>query len=275
MTETGALHGHSLLAVMAHPDDESLACGGTLALCARRGARTAVLCLTRGEHGADTDPAATKARATVRTAELHAAAAALGISDLVVLDYEDGFLPWVDAAALERDIRHVIDRLAPDVVVTFDEDGLYWHPDHVAVHERTTAAVSAIEVRPPVLYYVTMPPGRMRALVDGVAGRTTEAQSHTAVLGIENPDAFGAAAPPPTHIVDVRAFARYKLQALRRHATQVGDGAVALVTPDDAPLWLGLEQYRRAPVGSADPSFLDLLPETAILDVLNGQNTCK
>ena len=265
MTDAGLLRGHSLLAVVAHPDDESLACGGMLALCARRGARTAVLCLTRGEHATVSDPAAAAARARVRTAELHAAAAALGLTDLVVLDYEDGFLPWVDAAALEHDIRHVIDRVAPDVVVTFDADGLYWHPDHVAVHERTTAAVSTIEGRTPALYYVTMPPGRMRALVDGVAGRAADARSHTDVLGIEDPDAFGAAAPPPTHIVDVRAFARYKLQALRCHATQVGDGAVALVTPDDAPLWLGLEQYRRAPVGSSGASFLDLLPETAIV----------
>ena len=265
MTDAGLLRGHSLLAVVAHPDDESLACGGMLALCARRGARTAVLCLTRGEHATVSDPAAAAARARVRTAELHAAAAALGLTDLVVLDYEDGFLPWVDAAALEHDIRHVIDRVAPDVVVTFDADGLYWHPDHVAVHERTTAAVSTIEGHTPALYYVTMPPGRMRALVDGVADRATDARSHTDVLGIEDPDAFGAAAPPPTHIVDVRAFARYKLQALRCHATQVGDGAVALVTPDDAPLWLGLEQYRRAPVGSSGASFLDLLPETAIV----------
>ncbi len=266
-TDAKPLNGHSLLAVLAHPDDESLACGGVLALCARRGARAAVLCLTRGEHGTDADLTTTAARARVRTAELHAAAATLGLTDLVVLDYEDGFLPWVDASALERDIRNVIDRVAPDVVVTFDEDGLYWHPDHVAVHERTTAAVSNIDGRAPALYYVTMPPGGMRALVNGVAGRAADAGNHANVLGIENPDAFGAAAPPPTHLVDVSAFARQKLQALRCHATQVGDGAMALVTPDEAPQWLGIEQYRRAAVGSSGASFLDGLPETAAVGV--------
>lgn len=264
MTDGGPLQGHSLLAVVAHPDDESLACGGLLALCAQRGARSAVLCLTRGEHGGSDHPGATDARARVRTAELRAAAAVLGLTDLVVLEYEDGWLPWADAAAIERDIRQTIDRIGPDVVVTFDDDGLYWHPDHVAAHERTTAAVSALEGRAPALYYVTMPPGQMRALVDGVAGRAGDQKTRAHVLGIEDPDAFGAAALPPTHIVDVRAFARDKLGALRCHATQIGDGAVALVTPDDAPLWLGLEQYRRAAVGSRGPSFLDRLAETTI-----------
>jgi len=266
VTDVGPLQGHSLLAVVAHPDDESLACGGLLALCAQRGARSAVLCLTRGEHGGSHAQGATDVRARLRTAELRAAAAALGLTDLVVLDYEDGFLPWADASAIERDIRQTIDRIAPDVVVTFDEDGLYWHPDHLAAHERTTAAVSALEDRAPALYYVTMPPGRMRALVDGVAGRAGNHGTSAHVLGIEDPDAFGAAAPPPTHVVDVRAFARHKLEALRCHATQIGDGAMALVTPDDAPLWLGLEQYRRAAVGPGHPSFLDRLAETSIAE---------
>lgn len=267
MTDAGPLGGHSLLAVVAHPDDESLACGGTLALCAQRGARTAVLCLTRGEHGADADKTANHARARARTAELHAAAAVLGLTDLVVLDYEDGLLPWVDASALERDIRQTIGRIAPDVVVTFDEDGLYWHPDHVAVHQRTTAAVATLEGPTPALYYVTMPQGRMRALADGVAGRAGDDGRPTDILGIDDPDAFGAAAPSPTHLVDVRAFARYKLQALRCHATQVRDGAVALVMLDEAQQWLGIEQFRRADVGSADGSFLDRLPETTLVRV--------
>ena len=109
-----------------------------------------------------------------------------------------------------------------------------------------------------------MPPGRMRALADGVARRAGSDGSHPDILGIDDPDAFGAAAPPPTHLVDVRAFARYKLQALHCHATQVRDGAVALVTPDDAREWLGLEQFRRAAVGSAEVSFLDRLPETTL-----------
>ena len=48
----------------------------------------------------------------------------------------------------------------------------HWHPDHIAIHERTTAAVVALGGEAPALYYVTMPPGSMRSLVDAVAART-------------------------------------------------------------------------------------------------------
>jgi LmbE family N-acetylglucosaminyl deacetylase len=71
-------------------------------------------------------------------------------------------LPWIDVGRLEADIQAVIRRTAPDVVITFGEDGLYWHPDHIAVHERTTAAVATLDDDVPALYYVTMPTGAMR-----------------------------------------------------------------------------------------------------------------
>src|SRR5688572_5073494 len=172
----GTLAGRSLLAVFAHPDDESLACGGLLARCAALGARVSLLCFTRGEWGQRP-----RLRATLqddgglgktRTLELEAAAQVLGISDTIVLDKGDGMLPWVDAGTLEADIRDAIVQRSPDVVVTFGEDGLYWHPDHIAVHERTTAAVAALGWNAPALYYVTMPPGRMREVVDTVAARS-------------------------------------------------------------------------------------------------------
>ena len=111
-----------------------------------------------------------KAFGELRAQELGAACRALGVADLVLLDYEDGMLPWVDRGQLEADIRRAIHRFRPDVVITFDEDGLYWHPDHIAVHERTTAAVAAAGVDGPALYYVTMPPGGMRAVVAARAG---------------------------------------------------------------------------------------------------------
>lgn len=263
MTDGAPLRGHSLLAIVAHPDDESLACGGLLALCALRGARVAVLCLTRGEHGAGQDLASAAAGAAARTRELHAAARVLGVAECVVRDHRDGYLPWIDATVLEHDIGQTIAAIRPEVVVTFDDDGLYWHPDHIAVHERTTAAVSALGPAAPALYYVTIPPGCMRSLVNGVAGRGTDGRLHTHVLGIEDPDAFGDSAHPPTHIVDVRAFAGRKLEALRCHATQVRGGAFEVVADHEAPRWLGTEHYRRAPVGSTRDSFLDRLPETA------------
>src|SRR4029078_419124 len=150
------LRGRSLLAVFAHPDDESLACGGLIARCADLGAQVSLLCVTHCEHGQGTR------LGEVRAQELREASRVLGIANLVLLHYQDGMLPWVDAEHLEADIHAAIRRFNPHVVVTFDEDGLYWHPDHIAVHERTTAAVAAMGANGPALYYVTMPRGCAR-----------------------------------------------------------------------------------------------------------------
>ena len=172
-------------------------------------------------------------------------------------------LPWLDAARLEADIAAAIRRRRPEVVITFDEDGAYGHPDHCAVHARTTAAVAALGEAAPALYYVTLPPGAMRAVADHAARafrdlspRGTGAPS-TSILGIDDPDAFGAEAPAPTLVVDAGAFAGAKLAALACHATQFRGSALEAVAPADAPRLLGVEHYRRAAVGAAGPTFLD------------------
>ena len=196
-------------------------------------------------------------------------------------------LPWLDPARLESDITAVIRRKRPAVVVTFDEDGVYGHPDHIAVHARTTAAVAAFGDAAPPLYYATTPPGSMRAVAahaartfrrrtaraggqtagDGdaapaggsaAAGASTDAGgSPTAILGVDDPDAFGAAAPPPTLVVNARDFAARKLAALACHASQFHDSALACVTARDAPRLLGVEHYRRAGAGARGATFLD------------------
>jgi len=242
------LTGRSLLAVFAHPDDESIACGGLLAWCADRGARVSLVCATRGEG---------RGTGEVRARELEAAATILGLSDVVMLDYADGMLPWVDTAALETGLREAIRQRHPDVVITFGEDGLYWHPDHIAVHERTTAAVAALGPDAPALYYVSMPPGRMRAAVDAVAARTSNPEPPLCILGIRDPDAFGALAPEPTLVVEAGAFAGRKLAAIRCHQSQLADDALAALTDEEAVRFLGMEHFRRASAGSSDDVFLE------------------
>jgi N-acetyl-1-D-myo-inositol-2-amino-2-deoxy-alpha-D-glucopyranoside deacetylase len=249
---TADLRGQSVLAVFAHPDDESLACGGLLAGSAQAGAHTSVLCLTRGA-GVPADAALSQ----VRTRELQAACAVLGVRDVLVLDHDDGYLPWVDTRRLQADVAAAVKRVHATVVITFDEDGLYWHPDHVAVHEHVRDAIAAMGAGAPSLFYVTMPAGRMRALVDRVVGRTTDGAPHDDVLGISAVDAFGAQAPPATYALDVAPFAVQKLRALRCHATQAAHGALALVQDDEAALFLGIELYRRANVGHPGPTFID------------------
>ncbi len=256
------LSGRSLLAVFAHPDDESIAAGGLLALCADQGARVSIVCLTRG--GLDGGNSRGRLGDT-RAAELRAAAVVLGTEDPILLDHEDGMLTWTDAAALEADIRAAVDRVGPDLVVTFGEDGLYWHPDHIAVHERTTAVIAGINERPPALYYVTMPPGRMRSLVDHVKGYDTrpgDGEVRRGILGVEDVDAFGSTAAPPTVILTVGSPARRKLMAIRCHTSQVQDTALSLLREEEAERFLGTEHYRRADVGFQGESFIEQLAVT-------------
>ena len=253
-----APQGQVLLGVFAHPDDESLACGGLLARCVAAGAVVTVLCLTRGEGGpgidveAGGDEAAARRRlGERRTRELDAAARVLGVSDLLVLDYADGMLPWIDAAALEADIHHAVERLRPDVIVTFGPDGLYWHPDHISVYERTTAVVAAMGAGAPALYYVTMPPGQMRAVAER-AGASSEV-----VPGLADPDAFGAMAEPPSLVVEAGVFAARKLAAIRCHHSQMAGSPVAAIAEADAARFLGTEHFRRAAVGASGPAFIE------------------
>ena len=134
MTPPADLRGRSLLAVFAHPDDESITCGGLLAWCAHLGADVALLCLTRGEHGQDGRERGNRRAprgqdvsrhetgagdlARIRSRELECAARALGVKKVTLLEHADGMLPWVDAARLEADIEAAIRRQRPDAVIT-------------------------------------------------------------------------------------------------------------------------------------------------------------
>ena len=247
----GDLSGRSLLAVFAHPDDESLACGGLIAWCAQLGAQVSLICATRGEQGPGKGEESGAPLGDIRARELEEAARVLGIAEIVQLGYPDGMLPWVDAASLEADIREAIGRFRPEVVITFGEDGLYWHPDHIAVHQRTTAAVAALGDDAPALYYVTLPHGSMRAIVDhaGLAASPL-------VFGLDA-DAFGAFAPPPTLVVDVGPFAIQKLAAIRCHRTQLAGEALALVEEGNAARFLGTEHFHRAEAGPHRVAFIE------------------
>lgn len=269
------LRGRSLLAVLAHPDDESIACGGLLAWCAQLGTDVSLLCMTRGEHGRGAgDVGGTRSR------ELEAAARALGIGCVTLLHHEDGMLPWLSAEALRSAIEAGIRARRPEVVITFDADGLYWHPDHIAVHELTTAAIVRLGDDAPALYYVTMPPASMRAVADHAAqafrrnsgsapastGKDAEPggardadgrQPPWSILGVPDPDAFGSGAAAPTLVIDAGHVATRKLGALACHASQFASSALAHVTERDAPRLLGVEHYRRAAAGAAGRTFLD------------------
>jgi LmbE family N-acetylglucosaminyl deacetylase len=130
---------------MAHPDDETLALGGMLARYAREGVETAVVTATRGEKGWFGDEASypgPKALGELREKELRAATSVLGVKELQILDYVDGELDEADAAEATRHIAAAVRRVRAQVVVTFGHDGIYGHPDHIAICQLATAAVA-------------------------------------------------------------------------------------------------------------------------------------
>jgi LmbE family N-acetylglucosaminyl deacetylase len=250
------LSGRSLLAVFAHPDDESIACGGLLAYCADRGVRVSLICATHGENNRGVrDPNLYEQRPR----ELDEAARILGISEVILYEYADGFLPWLAEDEFRPRLAADIRRLRPDVVITFGEDGLYWHPDHIAVHLMTTAVVAALDTEAPSLYYVTMPPGLMRTVVDGYVAEPPERGVLTPLLGMANPDAFGVSCKPPTLVVDVSRWGTRKLAALKCHRTQVNGGALALIPDEDGDRVFPVEHFHRAAVGSRCPGFIEQL----------------
>ena len=260
--ETGRLAGRTVLAIFAHPDDESLACGGTLARLSDGGARVVLLCASRGECGSTSDPTLVPDGdlGRVRVQELREAANVLGVAEVLLLDHPDGSLRWARIHYLHIQIVMAIKHYRPDAVITFDEDGLYWHLDHIGVHERTYIAVTTLGAQAPPLYYVTMARGAMREVVEAAIakGWTPPAAGFWTIA----PDAFGDAAKPPTLSVDIGDWVPRKLAALRCHRTQMGvENPFAHMSEAEARRWLGVEHFRRAPFESSGQSVLEDLGE--------------
>jgi N-acetylglucosamine malate deacetylase 2 len=124
-----------LLVVLAHPDDETFICGGTLARYARSGVTVTLLCATRGEMGSRIGVPATATRTTLpalREAELRAACQALGIADLRLLGLRDKTVDYHDPAELAERIAAIMREVQPDAVLTFHE-ATGGHSDHCAI----------------------------------------------------------------------------------------------------------------------------------------------
>lgn len=137
-----------VLAVVAHPDDESFGLGALLSTVTAVGGDAAVLCFTHGEastlHGDDRDLHAT------RPDELERAARALGVAWVRLLAYPDGGLSGIAPAELRDAASSAIRELSPTLVLVFDENGITGHPDHVrATAAGLAAAHAAVVTRSP------------------------------------------------------------------------------------------------------------------------------
>jgi LmbE family N-acetylglucosaminyl deacetylase len=133
-----------LMCVLAHPDDESLGTGGTLAKYAAEGIDTFLITATRGERGRFGDSGvrpSTDVVGETREAELRAAAKELGVREVTLLGYPDGTLDSFDPTVAQEAIASQLRRVRPHVVITFGSQGGYGHPDHIAISQLTTAAI--------------------------------------------------------------------------------------------------------------------------------------
>jgi LmbE family N-acetylglucosaminyl deacetylase len=133
-----------LMCVFAHPDDESMGVGGTLARYAAEGVETYLVTATRGQRGWPAQPEAypgPEALGRRREKELRAAGEVLGLRRVDFLDYMDGELDQADPQEIVAQIVAHLRRIRPHVVITFGPEGAYGHPDHIAISQFTTAAI--------------------------------------------------------------------------------------------------------------------------------------
>jgi LmbE family N-acetylglucosaminyl deacetylase len=133
-----------LLAIFPHPDDETLGLGSTLARYPSEGVETYLVCATRGERGwfdsEGPDPGLEEV-GRIREAELRCAAEHLRLQEFCFLDYIDGEVDQADPQEIIGKMVAHIRRIKPQVVVTFPPDGVYGHPDHIALSQFTAAAI--------------------------------------------------------------------------------------------------------------------------------------
>ena len=230
----------ALLAVFAHPDDETFRPGGTLALLARGGVRVHILTATHGEKGACGDPplCTREELPTRRERELKCACAALGIEPPHLLDYRDGELAN-DVEGLVAQILAAVGRTGSQVLLSFGPDGLSGHSDHVAVG-RCAAEAFRRSKRLGALYTVAVPASLAQAL--GMHQLRTV------------PDAEIALA------VDVSAAWEAKRAAMRCHATQVSATPLLQAPLEVQRRFFGVEYFVRAAVSrDYDDFFSDVL----------------
>ena len=251
------------MAVFAHPDDESFSTGGTLARYAAEGHHVTLVCATRGEVGEISDPslATPETLGAVRVGELRAAAGALGIKEIIFLDYCDSGMndsidnkdprAFINApedeviARLTRTMR----QLQPEVVITFEPGGGYGHPDHIAISRYTSAAFEAAgdqtrfpeagpAFHPKRLYYTAIPKTfftKMRAYMEE-RGLDTTVLDQILLIPSFNDDLI-------TTVVDVAAYNDAKWNAINAHRTQFGPDNLFRTLPEDLVRELMSREY--------------------------------
>jgi mycothiol conjugate amidase Mca len=250
--------GLRLMAVHAHCDDETITMGGTLATYSDRGVRTCVLCCTDGKLATIVDPnmpeETTRPRlAEIREGELREACSILKVDEVEFLRYGDSGMAgaptnqlpdafWM--APMDEVVGRVvaqIRRFRPHVVVTYDANGGYGHPDHIQTHRATLLAVEAARLLPMFkdagepwrvekLYYTAFPRSQFERMVEMAKQAGIEPP-----FGETNADEmeFLTADRDVTTNIDTAAVIGRKRDALRAHHSQISEDWPQLTMPDE------------------------------------------
>jgi N-acetyl-1-D-myo-inositol-2-amino-2-deoxy-alpha-D-glucopyranoside deacetylase len=240
--------GLRLLAVVPHPDDESYAFAGLLALSADAGATVHLLCATRGEGGENHLHHPTLPLAAIRTAELEASCATLGLRPPRFLDLPDGGLNTTDPGHLQQLLADHLTDTDPNLVISLGPDGAYGHTDHLALTTALTTAVDALP-DPPRLLHALFPPElflpQWRRMTQGPNARTVDTAAPS----------LGA---PPDHAdlaLDIRSVRQRKLDAIAAHRSQLPDGTPqSLFPPGLVDALLDVERFTIAAGPPLDPA---------------------
>ena len=255
----------TLVSFNAHPDDEAIASGGTMAKAAAEGHKVVLVVATRGEHGEVVEGflAPGESLAERRTEETLVAAGILGVSRVEFLGYVDSGMmgaPENDAPGSfwRADVEEAAARLAAildeeeaHVLTTYDQNGNYGHPDHIQVHRVGRRAAELAGT--PRVYEAT-------ADRDHLLGLMAQAVD----MGIDFPDIEVAHFGTPSHLitteVDVSGFLEQKRAAMAAHASQIAETSFFLAMPPEAfaATW-GREWFVRqgASPGRREPSLFD------------------
>jgi mycothiol conjugate amidase Mca len=247
-----------LMSVHAHADDESITMGGTLATYASRGVRVCNVCCTDGELAtivaADMPEETTRPRlAEIRRDELRKACRELGVERVEFLGYHDSGMAGTETARrpeafFMQPIDDVAARLCtlirdfrPHVVVTYDGNGGYGHPDHIQTHRATLVAVEAAHLpmifpdagrpwRVSKLYYTVFPRKVLRAAIEfALAAGMEHPFEGRSVEEME----FAAPDEAVTTTIDARAGMGAKRAAMRAHHSQIDESFPLLTIPEE------------------------------------------
>ena len=245
-----------LLAVLAHPDDESMGTGGLIIRHTRNDVTAHLVCATHGEQGWGGKPPGARREdlADIRAAELEAAASALALAGVELWDYPDGGGETWDKAEITQRVGEEIARVKPSAIVTWGPDGGYGHPDHIAIGACTDAAVGAMpEGDRPALYHI--------AIDQQLADFYTKAPR---LLSSVEPSITGVVADHVDVVLDLSPDeVQMKLRAVYCHVSQLADWMVELREHQDVLAGWGHEPYIVVPSRPVTLTGVGLLGEFA------------